>query len=87
MGADEPRWFYVGEGQLRLKDGQNWTDEYKTIESPRARATETAVLDPDPQTLPGTKPKNSCNRATRATGKRSTKPSTAPSRRYAPVNQ
>lgn len=57
MGADEPRWFYVGEGKLRLKDGENWTDDYQTIESPRATATQTAVLEPDPQTLPGTKPK------------------------------
>lgn len=57
MGADEPRWFYVGEGQLRLKNGDDWTDDYQTIESPRARATQTAVLEPDPQTLPGTKPK------------------------------
>jgi hypothetical protein len=40
MGADEPRWFYVGEGQLRLKDGENWTDEYKTIESRRDRAAQ-----------------------------------------------
>ena len=57
MGADEPRWFYVGEGQLRLKNGDDWTDEYKAIESPRSVATQTAVLEPDPQTPPGTKPK------------------------------
>ena len=57
MGADEPRWFYVGEGELRLKNGEVWTDEYQTIESPRARVTQTVVLEPDPQTLPGTKPK------------------------------
>lgn len=35
----EPRWFYVGNGQLRLKQGDAWTDQYETIESPRARAT------------------------------------------------
>jgi hypothetical protein len=57
MGADEPRWFYVGEGKLRLKNGDGWTDEYQAIESPRATATQTVVLEPDPQTLPGTKPK------------------------------
>ena len=57
MDADEPRWFYVGQGKLRLKDGDGWTDEYQTIESPRATAAPTGVLEPDPQTLPGTKPK------------------------------
>ena len=57
MGADEPRWFYVGEGKLRLKDGDGWTDEYQTIESPRSRSTQTGVLEPEPQNLPGTKPK------------------------------
>ena len=35
MGAQEPRWFYVGNGQLRLKEGETWTDEYQTIESRR----------------------------------------------------
>jgi len=35
----EPRWFYVGNGQLRLKQGEDWTDQFETIESPRARAT------------------------------------------------
>ncbi|NMM23987.1 MAG: hypothetical protein HHJ11_10890 [Phycicoccus sp.] len=36
MGAEEPRWYYVGNGELRLKDGDNWTDEFKTIENRRA---------------------------------------------------
>lgn len=58
MGTDEPRWFYVGDGKLRLKNGDGWTDEYQVIESPRASATQTTVLERDPRTPPGTKPKS-----------------------------
>lgn len=48
MGTEEPRWFYVGNGQLRLKDGEDWTDEYQTIESRRAHASTAAVVvEPD----------------------------------------
>ena len=36
MGVEEPRWYYVGNGQLRLKEGASWTDEYQTIEDRRA---------------------------------------------------
>jgi len=36
MGAEEPRWYYVGNGQLRLKEGENWTDQYEKIETRRA---------------------------------------------------
>src|SRR5680860_1735435 len=36
MGAEEPRWYYVGNGQLRLKEGENWTDQYQKIETRRA---------------------------------------------------
>jgi hypothetical protein len=55
MGTEEPRWFYVGSGQLRLKDGEDWTDEYQTIESRRAVASQAAaVVEPDSQhPLPG----------------------------------
>ena len=44
MGAEEPRWYYVGNGELRLKNGENWTDEYQTIESRRA-AVPSQVID------------------------------------------
>lgn len=47
MGAIEPRWFYVGDGQLRLKDGDEWTDQYEKIEKPRARAKDAAET-PEP---------------------------------------
>jgi hypothetical protein len=59
MGTEEPRWFYVGNGQLRLKDGDNWTDEYQTIESRRAHASQAAaVVEPDSQhPLPGAGPR------------------------------
>lgn len=40
MDTNEPRWFYVGDGQLRLKEGDEWTEQYEKIEKPRARATE-----------------------------------------------
>jgi len=59
MGTEEPRWFYVGNGQLRLKDGEDWTDEYQTIESRRAHAPQAAaVVEPDSQhPLPGARPR------------------------------
>lgn len=41
MAEDEPRWFYVGNGQLRLKEGEDWTEQYQAIES--ARTTQTAA--------------------------------------------
>jgi len=55
MGADEARWFYVGNGQLRLKNGEDWTDQYQTIESRRDRASQASVVvEPDSrQPLPG----------------------------------
>src|SRR5674476_653045 len=31
MGQDPPGWYYVGNGQLRYKFGDFWTDQYKTI--------------------------------------------------------
>jgi hypothetical protein len=59
MGTEEPRWFYVGNGQLRLKDGEDWTDEYQTIESRRAHVPQAAaVVEPDSQhPLPGARPR------------------------------
>ena len=55
MGAEEPRWYYVGSGQLRLKKGESWTDEYQTIESRRAAVpTQVLGVEPVPQEpLPG----------------------------------
>jgi len=47
MGAEEPRWYYVGNGQLRLKEGESWTAEYQTIESRRA-AVPSQVLGAEP---------------------------------------
>jgi hypothetical protein len=46
MGTDEARWFYVGDGKLRLKNGDDWTDEYQAIESRRDRASQAAVVEP-----------------------------------------
>lgn len=31
---DEPRWYYVGNGQRRFRDGNGWTDRYEDIDSP-----------------------------------------------------
>jgi hypothetical protein len=53
MGAEEPRWFYVGDGQLRLKNGEDWTDQYQTIENRRTRTSQAAaVVEPDSQPPP-----------------------------------
>lgn len=32
MREGEPGWFYVGNGQLRYKDGAGWTDRYEDID-------------------------------------------------------
>jgi len=41
MGQDPPGWYYVGNGQLRYKFGDFWTDQYKTIgHSERSVSTE-----------------------------------------------
>ncbi|MDQ1535758.1 MAG: hypothetical protein QOE58_151, partial [Actinomycetota bacterium] len=40
MHEDEPGWFYVGNGQLRFKDGDNWTDQYHELDKPKADPTE-----------------------------------------------
>jgi len=50
MGQDPPGWYYVGNGQLRYKFGDFWTDQYKTIDHSE-RAVPTASiesLDPVP---------------------------------------
>ena len=50
MGQDPPGWYYVGNGQLRYKFGDFWTDQYKTIgHSERAVPTASIEsLDPVP---------------------------------------
>jgi len=35
---DEGRWFYVGDGQLRKKDSDGWTDEYRDVDGPKKTA-------------------------------------------------
>lgn len=56
MGADEPdepRWFYVGNGELRLKEGEDWTDQYQAIESRHAAVPQTDLaVKPDPRQPP-----------------------------------
>jgi len=32
--GNEPRWYYVGNGQLRYKDLNGWTDQYQDIDGP-----------------------------------------------------
>ena len=36
MNTDQPTWVYVGNGHLRLWDGQKWTDHYRSANTPRA---------------------------------------------------
>ena len=50
MGQDPPGWYYVGNGQLRYKFGDFWTDQYKTIDhSERSVSTESIeASDPVP---------------------------------------
>jgi hypothetical protein len=44
MGQDPPGWYYVGNGQLRYKFGDFWTDQYKTI-GHSERAVPTASIE------------------------------------------
>jgi len=44
MGQDPPGWYYVGNGQLRYKFGDFWTDQYKTI-GRSERAVPTASIE------------------------------------------
>lgn len=44
MGADKSGWYYVGSGQLRYMDSDGWTAQYKTIESPRSKASQPPVV-------------------------------------------
>ena len=33
MREGEPGWYYIGNGQLRYKDGTGWTDQYQYIDT------------------------------------------------------
>jgi hypothetical protein len=44
MGQDPPGWYYVGNGHLRYKFGDFWTDQYKTI-GHSERAVPTASIE------------------------------------------
>jgi hypothetical protein len=46
----EPGWFYVGNGQLRYKDGQSWTDQYRDIDQ---------IPAPQPMLSPSSAPESS----------------------------
>ena len=35
MNTDEPAWYYVGDGRLRLWDGKQWTDRYRLANAPK----------------------------------------------------
>jgi len=35
MNSDEPAWYYVGDGRLRLWDGTKWTDRYRLVDAPK----------------------------------------------------
>ena len=54
MGADQLGWFYF-DGQLRYKDGHGWTDRYKPIEGPGAKAP-VSKATPSGDTDPGGSP-------------------------------
>ena len=43
VGEAEPRWFYIGNGQLRKKDSDGWTDEYRDVDGPK----KTSAVGPD----------------------------------------
>lgn len=36
MNSDEPAWYHVGDGRMRLWDGQQWTERYRTVDQPKA---------------------------------------------------
>jgi hypothetical protein len=57
MGANGPGWYYVGNGQLRYRVGDQWTELYQTIDQPlvtAATANSTSVPAPA-STRPGTR--------------------------------
>ena len=55
MGANGPGWYYVGDGQLRYKVGDQWTELYQTIDHPRVTApTPSRTSDPTQANTPPT---------------------------------
>jgi hypothetical protein len=42
MRDGEPGWFYVGNGQLRYKDSDGWTEQYEDLDGP----PKTAPVEP-----------------------------------------
>jgi hypothetical protein len=49
MPEQEPGWFYIGNGQLRYKDSEGWTDQYEDLDGP-ARTPD--VGPPEPPDVP-----------------------------------
>jgi hypothetical protein len=47
MRDGEPGWFYVGNGQLRYKDSDGWTDQYQDIDGPAKTSDVGPSASPD----------------------------------------
>ncbi len=45
--TDQPTWVYVGNGNLRLWDGQKWTEHYRSADTPRATVVRPRVAPVD----------------------------------------
>ena len=48
MGQDPPGWYYVGNGQLRYKFGDFWTDQYRTIGHSERAVPAASIESSDP---------------------------------------
>lgn len=48
MAQDPPGWYYVGNGQLRYKFGDFWTDQYKTIDHSEGSVSTESIEASDP---------------------------------------
>jgi len=57
VSETEPGWFYVGNGQLRFKDGNEWTDEYRDIDQ-KPDPTPTESQSPDPEASASDRPRS-----------------------------
>ena len=44
MKTEQPTWVYVGNGNLRLWDGEKWTDHYRPANTPRSSAVTPRVM-------------------------------------------
>ena len=49
MNSEEPIWVYVGNGQLRLWNGREWTESYRPADRPRPQqaAVPYTLVEPD----------------------------------------